>query len=284
MAGMTGIIGGTGLYRLEGVEVLERQEHDTPFGRPSAPVTIGRIGTRRVAFLPRHGEQHTLTPSEINFRANIWAMKAAGAREIISVSATGSLREDLRPGELVMPSQYFDWTRGRRAGTFFGDGIVAHISAAEPTCPELVDRVVAAGARVGVSLQTGGTYACVEGPRLGTRAESFFLRGAGCDLVGMTNVPEAFLAREAQLSYATLAVVTDYDCWKDDPTEHASVELVFARYRAAIVEVMQVLQAYLSAPEGVDSPPARSALAGAVLTPAEAMSPEQRRIVAFLTA
>ena len=282
MAGMTGIIGGTGLYQLEGLEVLERRTVDTPFGAPSAPVTIGQFGARRVAFLPRHGAAHTLLPSEINFRANIWALKSVGVREIISVSATGSLREALRPGELVLPSQYFDWTRGRRAGTFFGEGIVAHIAAAEPTCPDLVARVVAAGAQVGVDIHTDKTYACVEGPRLGTRAESFFLRGAGCDLVGMTNVPEAFLAREAQLSYATLAVVTDYDCWMDDPAEHASVELVFARYRASIGRVMEVLRCYLSGEEAAGSPPARSALAMAVLTPPEAMSSAQQRIVAFL--
>ena len=255
---------------------------ETPFGAPSAPVTIVAAGERRVAFLPRHGEGHTLLPSEINFRANIWALKSVGVREVISVSATGSLREELRPGDLVLPDQYFDWTRGKRAATFFGAGIVGHIAAAEPTCTDLTARLAAAAARVGIDIHRGGTYACVEGPRLGTRAESFFLRGAGCDLVGMTNVPEAFLAREAQLSYATLAVVTDYDCWMDDPAEHASVELVFARYKASIGKVHAALLEYLSGAEDASTPPARSALAMAVLTPPEAMSEAHRQIVAFL--
>ncbi len=239
---MLGIIGGTGLYRMDGVEVLESREVSTPFGSPSAPVTLGKVGEAPVAFLPRHGTGHGLLPSDINYRANIYALKSVGVRRVISVSACGSLRQEIAPGDLVAPTQYFDWTRGRRASTYFGDGLVAHASTAEPVCAALVGRIARAADKTNSKLHTGKTYACVEGPRLGTRAESFFLRGAGCDIVGMTNVPEAFLAREAQLCYSTLAIATDYDCWLDDPAQHASADQVVALYMKNIARVQEILQ------------------------------------------
>src|SRR5207244_4657004 len=181
------------------------------------------VGTRRgreVAVLARHGLEHQLLPGEINFRANIWALKSLGVRTVIGVSAVGSLRQEIHPGDLALPSQYLDFTRGTRAASFFGGGLVAHVSSAQPTCRATAALIARVARSQDVMLHEDRTYACVEGPRLGTRAESLFLRTAGADLVGMTNVPEAFLALEAQLGYCTIAVVTDYDCWLEDPTQH----------------------------------------------------------------
>jgi len=286
MAGeRVGVIGGTGLYSLEGIEVIAKREVSTPFGRPSAPLTIGRLGSQEVVFLPRHGENHEWLPSEINYRANLWALKQEGAHRVVSVSATGSLVREIGPGDLVLVSQYLDWTRGRRAATYFGEGMIAHISTAEPACPALSGVLSDAAAAVGVPLHRDRIYACVEGPRLGTRAESFFLKGAGCHLVGMTNVPEAFLAREAQLCYVTLAVATDYDCWLDDPSEHVTAEQVMVRYKGSLGRVRRVLEAYLRrAPsDGVLArSPARKGLQGAVVTPDSALSDEKRKILDFL--
>jgi 5'-methylthioadenosine phosphorylase len=194
---------------------------------------------------------------------------------LLSVSAVGSLAHRLEPGDLAMPEQYFDWTRGTRERTFFGGGVAAHISTAKPVSGRLVDAAEAAATRAGVRLHRGLTYACVEGPRLGTQAESFFLRNAGCHLVGMTNVPEAFLAREAQIAYATLAVVTDYDCWLDDPGQHASVAAIFERYAQSLGRARQVIDELLRAPLPEPEPGIRSALADAVMTPDAALSAAQ---------
>ena len=179
----------------------------------------GRLHDREILFLARHGAGHRLLPHEVNYRANVFALKRAGATQILGFSAVGSLVEAVAPGDLAMPSQYFDWTRGARERSFFGGGVAAHISTAIPVSENLVTWAAGAAKRLDITLHTGLTYACVEGPRLGTRAESHFMRGAGCHLVGMTNVPEAFLAREAQICYATVGIVTDYDCWMDDPSQ-----------------------------------------------------------------
>ena len=280
---MIGIIGGTGLYRIEGLEVREKRAVDTPFGAPSAAVVLGEWNGREVAFLPRHGTAHQLLPSEIPYRANIWALKQVGVRQVVGVSAVGSLQMEIEPGDLAIPSQYFDWTRGRRASSFFGDGLVAHVSTAEPTCPALADRLAAAAAALGNRLHTRCTYACVEGPRLGTRAESEFLRGpARCHLVGMTNVPEAFLAREAQLCYCTIAIATDYDCWLDDPEQHASVERILPLYRATLGRVPDILLRLLGGTDRDAECACRQSLRHAVLTPDESLDPEQRRILNML--
>lgn len=279
---MIGIIGGTGLYQIEGLEVLDSRNVETPFGSPSAPVLLGRFGSERVAFLPRHGAQHQILPSEINFRANIWALKSVGVRRIFSVSAVGSLAQGIEPGGLVVPNQYFDFTKGRRVATFFGDGLVAHVSTAEPSCPTLAGRVLAAAKRLDHPVHQEKTYACVEGPRLGSRAESFFLRGAQCHVVGMTNVPEAFLAREAQLCYCTIAVVTDYDCWLDDPTQHATVDKVIALYKKNLGRVQAILKEVLNQHAGNDTCECRNALQYAVLTPENALSDEKRKLLEFL--
>ncbi|MFY0678184.1 MAG: S-methyl-5'-thioadenosine phosphorylase [Neptuniibacter sp.] len=282
---MLGIIGGTGIYNLEGLEVSGEFELDTPFGKPSAPVIKGKMGERELFFLPRHGRHHELLPSEVNYKANIWALKKLGVTQVIGLSAVGSLREEIKPGDLSLPDQYFDFIKGDRDKTFFGNGLAAHVSTAEPTCGCLADGLQSAGESLDISLHRHKTYGCVDGPRLGTRAESFFLRGAaGCDLVGMTNVPEVFLAREAQLCYCTIAIATDYDCWMDDPAHHVSVEQVIARYGASLEKAKQLLLAYIKTPEREFSCGCRSSLAAAVLTPVSALGAEQKELLDLLSA
>jgi 5'-methylthioadenosine phosphorylase len=287
---MLGIIGGTGLYQLDGMGAVTRKAVDTPYGPPSSEITLGEVNSARLAFLPRHGEHHSLLPSEVNYRANIYALKSIGVTEIISVTAVGSLIADMAPGDLALVNQYIDFTRGRRSASFFGDGLVAHISSAEPICPRLSERIfrrATDSAMGGVALHRGAVYGCVEGPRLGTRAESFMLKNAGCTLVGMTGVPEAFLAREAQICYASIAVVTDYDSWLEDPLEHVSLEKVLALYRKRLDTVKKLLLASL---EGADGGSAmrecgcRSALREAVLTPTEKLSPSRRAQLEMLRA
>jgi 5'-methylthioadenosine phosphorylase len=282
-----GIIGGTGLYQLEGIEISEKKTVVTPFGSPSSPIHMGQYKNgRKVAFLPRHGEHHNILPSEINFRANIWALKSVGVRQILSVSAVGSLIEEIAPGQLALPNQYLDWTKGKRNPTFFGDGVVAHISTAQPTCVELSRDLVQIAKAQNTVLHTEKTYACVEGPRLGSRAESFFLKSAGCHVVGMTNVPESFLAREAQLCYVTLAVATDYDCWKEDPNHHVSVDQVIALYKKSLGKVQALLKGLLELDHGSGGPrtcACSSALKDAFLTPPDHIPPQKREMIEFLT-
>lgn len=282
---MLGIIGGTGIYQLEGLEVTGEHEIDTPFGKPSAPVLQGKVGQRELFFLPRHGRQHELLPSEVNYRANIWALKNLGVTQVIGLSAVGSLQEEIAPGDLSLPNQYFDFVKGSREKTFFGQGIAAHVSTAEPTCPCLENALVESGKTIGLQMHTGKTYGCVDGPRLGTRAESFFLRGAaGCDLVGMTNVPEVFLAREAQICYCTIAIATDYDCWLDDPAQHVSVEQVIERYGASLEKAKRLLSEFIQRPESEHDCGCRSSLSSAVLTPREALDDQQRALFEVLNA
>lgn len=281
---MLAIIGGTGVYQLEGLEIQQEHQITTPYGAPSSPVTEGVIQGRKLFFLARHGVNHQLLPSEVNYRANIWALKSLGVTQIIGLSAVGSLREEICPGDLSIPSQYFDFVKGSREKSFFGEGLVAHVSTAEPTCPELAKAIVAAGSSENISVHTDKTYGCVDGPRLGTRAESFFLRdAAGCDLVGMTNVPEVFLAREAQICYCTIAIATDYDCWMDDPQHHVTVEQVISRYGASLAKAKQLLNALLK--NTVDIPETaeiRSALSMAVLTPETALTAPQQALLNLL--
>jgi 5'-methylthioadenosine phosphorylase len=274
---MIGIIGGTGVYQMEGLEVLAEREVETPFGIPSAPLVHGRFGGREIYFLPRHGIRHQYLPSEVNYRANIFALKLVGVTRIIGISAVGSLRREIRPGDLAVPAQYFDWTRGHRAGSFFGGGLAAHVSTAEPTCPVLTAAIRAAGENIGVPVHTGKTYAGVEGPRLGTQAESRFLRDAArCDLVGMTNVPEAFLAREAQICYATIAIATDYDCWLEDPEQHVTVAKVLELYGASLAKVKHLLRTLLGNPFPNGTCSCRTSLEEALLTPEEQLTEAQK--------
>jgi 5'-methylthioadenosine phosphorylase len=280
---MIGIIGGTGLYRMEALQVTQTREVSTPFGPPSSPIVLGVLQGRDVAFLARHGLHHDLLPGEINFRANIWALKSVGVRTVIGVSAVGSLREEIRPGDLALPSQYLDFTKGLRASSFFGRGLVAHISTAQPACRATAALITRVAHTIGTPVHEDKTYACVEGPRLGTRAESFFLRGAGADLVGMTNVPEAFLALEAQLGYCTIALATDYDCWLDDSTQHVSAEQVIGLFRSNLSRVQRLIAHVVAEYVENESRPCRQALRSAIVTPRDQMTDEQRALVDFLT-
>jgi 5'-methylthioadenosine phosphorylase len=210
-----GIIGGSGLYSMPGFEAQEEAPLETPWGAPSDKYVVGRLAGKDVAFLARHGRGHRVSPSELNFRANIYGMKSLGVERIISLSAVGSLKEEHRPLDFIIPDQFFDRTRGR-VSTFFGDGLVAHISFAHPICPQLAETVHQACRAAGVNAKQGGTYLCMEGPAFSTAAESNLYRSWGLDVVGMTNLQEAKLAREAEICYVTVAMVTDYDCWHPD--------------------------------------------------------------------
>jgi len=219
-----GIIGGSGLNNIEGLEVVDKKVLSTPFGKPSDNYIVGTLAGREVVFLARHGVGHRISPTEINYRANIYGLKMLGVESIISVSAVGSMREERKPGDFVIPDQFFDRTKGRLA-TFFSDGIVAHIEFADPLCPVLSEILYTAGKEMGFSIYKGGTYLCMEGPQFSTRAESHIYRQWGVDVIGMTNLTEAKLAREAEICYSTLAMVTDYDCWHKTE-ESVSAELV----------------------------------------------------------
>jgi 5'-methylthioadenosine phosphorylase len=210
---LLGVIGGSGLYTIAGLERPRRVEIDTPFGEPSDAYVLGRLDGRDLAFLPRHGVGHRILPSELNFRANVYGFKSLGAGAIISISAVGSLREHIAPGHVVIPDQFIDRTRGR-ISTFFGGGIVAHVSFADPFCPVLSSVAADAASDAGATVHRGGAYVCMEGPQFSTRAESHLYRSWGGDVIGMTNLQEAKLAREAEICFATLALATDYDCWR----------------------------------------------------------------------
>jgi len=273
---MLAIIGGTGLYDLEGLQMTQRHSAETPFGMASGEVLQGTLHDAPVLFLARHGTGHRLLPHEVNYRANVFALKRAGATQLLGFSAVGSLHIDVAPGHLAMPEQYVDWTRGQRERTFFGGGVAAHVSTAKPVSSALVDAAEKSAQAQGIRLHRGLTYACVDGPRLGTQAESHLLRQMGCHLVGMTNAPEVFLAREAQMAYATIGIVTDYDCWLDDPAQHVSVAGIFELYGKSLAAARLVLDGLLRA--GIPAPDAtaRSALSTAMLTPQEALTETQR--------
>ncbi|MBI5306880.1 MAG: S-methyl-5'-thioadenosine phosphorylase [Planctomycetes bacterium] len=221
---LIGIIGGSGLYNIEGIKDIQSVSVDTPFGKPSDGFTVGTLEGRQVAFLPRHGKGHTILPSELNFRANIYAMKKLGAGHIIAVSAVGSMKEEIKPLDIVIPDQFFDRTRGR-ISTFFGEGIVGHVSFADPVCGTLADKLHQASKSVGARVHKGGTYLCMEGPLFSTRAESNVYRQWGVSIIGMTNLQEAKLAREAEICYSTLAMSTDYDCWRVEE-ESVTLEMI----------------------------------------------------------
>ena len=224
MADILGVIGGSGLYEMEGLRKVRRVKVRTPFGEPSDSLVVGELEGRTLAFLPRHGRGHRIPPHRINFRANIYALKKIGARWILSISAVGSMREKIRPGDIVVVDQFYDHTR-QRTNTFFSDGIVGHIPFADPVCPGLAGVAWKAARKAARRVHRGGTYLCMEGPAFSTRAESRIFRKWGVDVIGMTNMPEAKLAREAELCYATLALATDYDCWHESE-EDVSIEAI----------------------------------------------------------
>lgn len=278
-----GIIGGTGLYKIDDLEIINEHDVDTPFGKPSAPVIEGKFSDAApLFFLPRHGLGHSLLPSEVNYRANIFALKSLGVRRVVSVSATGSLREEIKPGDMALMNQYFDHTKGKREASFFGRGIVAHISTAQPACPALSGDIMAAAKQAVLTLHTAKTYACVEGPRLGTRAESLFLRQAGCDVVGMTNLPEAFLAREAQMAYCTIAIATDYDCWLEDPAQHAQADEIMKLYFANIEKVKSLVRALASVQSSPTPEWISDCLKYSIITPIDKIPKEQEEWLTIL--
>jgi len=282
---MLAIIGGTGIYHIDGLTVIKQHVLNTPYGKPSAEIIRGMYQNKEVLFLPRHGSNHQLLPAEVNYRANIWALKLLGVKQIIGLSAVGSLQEEIKPGDLVIADQYFDFVKGSREKTFFGQGLAAHISTAEPTCVALADAIASAAKNCSIDIHRNKTYACVDGPRLGTKAESLFLKNAaGCDLVGMTNVPEVFLAREAQICYCTIGIATDYDSWKDDPSEHVTVERVISRYGNSIVEAKKVLEAYIKGTQAICNSGCNHALKSAVLTPVDVMSEQNKVLFSLLSA
>ncbi|MCJ7618617.1 MAG: S-methyl-5'-thioadenosine phosphorylase [Anaerolineae bacterium] len=215
MAGATiGVIGGSGLYEIEGLTDIEEHDISTPFGKPSDPIVVGTLEGKRVAFLPRHGRGHRILPGEVNVRANIYALKSMGVERIIAVNACGSMKEEIAPADIVIPDQIIDRTKGR-ASTFFGNGLAVHVSFAEPFCPQLSTVLYEAAKKTGAKVHLGGTYVCIEGPRFSTKAESKMHRSWGVDIIGMTAMPEAVLAREAEICYASLALSTDYDVWHE---------------------------------------------------------------------
>jgi 5'-methylthioadenosine phosphorylase len=275
-----GVIGGSGLYEVPELERLDEVRVATPFGEPSDAVLIGRWRGVPVAFLPRHGRGHRLMPTQINARANIFALKRLGVEWLISVSAVGSLRDDIAPGHIVVPDQFFDRTTSRPA-TFFDQGIVAHISFAQPVCAELSQLLYEAARRVGAAVHLGGTYVCIEGPQFSTRAESLLYRQWGMAVVGMTNLPEAKLAREAEMSYATLALVTDYDCWHE--TEAAvSVEGIVKILQQNVALAQRIIAEALPHIPVERGSPHRHALQGAIITDPAAVPEHVKRNLAPL--
>jgi len=259
-----GIIGGSGLYSMPGFEAQEEVFIDTPFGRPSDNYVVGTLAGRKVAFLVRHGRGHRILPSELNFRANIYGMKSLGVERIVSLSAVGSLKEEHRPLDFVVPDQFYDRTRGR-VSTFFGEGLAVHISFADPVCPELAEVVTNACRKARVNVKKGGTYLCMEGPAFSTKAESNVYRSWGMDVIGMTNLQEAKLAREAEICYATVAMVTDYDCWHADH-DAVTVDQIVARLMKNAENACKVVAEAVAIMPADRGCKCGSALASAIIT------------------
>ena len=276
-----GIIGGSGLYEMEGLTDKKEITVATPFGAPSDRVVVGTLAGHRVAFLSRHERGHRLMPSELNFRANIYAMKKLGVERIISASAVGSLKEEHRPLDILAPDQFFDRTRHRTGETFFGHGLIAHISFSDPVCPQLVETLATAGEREAVSIHRGGTYLCMEGPAFSTRAESNVYRSWGMDVIGMTNLQEAKLAREAEICYATLALVTDYDCWHPDHDAVTVAQIIDNLTRNA-VNAQKVITAAVSAMPSERHCKCGSALEHAIITDRKKIPPATRKKLQLL--
>jgi 5'-methylthioadenosine phosphorylase len=278
MAITIGIIGGSGLYDMAELTDREERKVSTPFGEPSASYVVGTLRGKRVAFLARHGAGHRLTPSELNFRANIFGFKTLGVEYILSASAVGSLKQDYKPMDLVIPNQFFDRTRGR-ISTFFGRGLVAHVGFAHPFCKHLSDVAYRAGQSAGATIHKGGTYVCMEGPQFSTLAESQLYRSWGMDIIGMTNLQEAKLAREAEICYTTIALVTDYDCWHPEH-DQVTVEMIVANLTQNAKMAQQVIANAVGALPFDRTCECATALKYAIITRPEAVPAETRRELA----
>lgn len=275
-----GIIGGSGLYEMEGLEGVREVTVRTPFGPPSDALIMGKVDGVAVAFLSRHGRGHRLSPSEINYRANIYALKSVGVGRVISVSAVGSMKETLEPGDVVLPDQFVDLTK-RRPSTFFDRGIVAHAAFAEPVCGDLARVLLHSAQDAGATVHLGGTYLCIEGPQFSTRGESLLYRRWGVDVIGMTNLPEAKLAREAELCYATMALVTDYDCWHDS-REAVTVEAILATLHQNVALAKRVLRSAVRVGRDPRKCGCGTAMKHAVLTRPDRLTAAVRRRLGLL--
>ncbi len=272
-----GIIGGSGIYDIEGIKNKKTKKISTPFGEPSDEFMLGELEGREVVFLPRHSRSHSVLPSDLNYRANIYGMKKLGVDRIVSISAVGSLRKNLKPLDMVVPDQFVDRTNQARRSTFFGDGIAAHISFADPVCRHLCDIVYSAGKKCGAAMHEGGTYINMEGPAFSTRAESLLYRSWGMDIIGMTNMPEAKLAREAEICFATLAMVTDYDCWYVKGSEDVSMDMIIANMKKNTETAKAIIRTMVG-----DMPEKRecgcgSSLKHAIVTPKDAIPADIKR-------
>lgn len=276
-----GVIGGSGLYDIEGLRSIREVRVRTPFGSPSDAITVGTLEGMRIAFLSRHGRGHRLNPSEINYRANMYALKALGVSRVISVSAVGSMKESIEPGDVVIPDQFVDLTK-QRASTFFEGGVVAHVAFGEPICAALAESLASSGERLGASLHRGGTYLCMEGPQFSTKGESRLYRQWGVDVIGMTNMPEAKLAREAELCYATMALVTDYDCWHHSE-EAVTVEAILATLRQNVVLAKRILLEALSSVVEAPACTCHRALDNAIVTAPGSVPSAVKKKLALLT-
>lgn len=262
---VVGVIGGSGLYEMEGLEHVERVSVKTPFGDPSDEFITGVLNGVRMVFLPRHGRGHRLLPSEVNYRANIYGMKKLGVEQIISVSAVGSLKEAIVPGHIVIPDQFIDRTKGIRKDTFFGDGVVAHVGFADPVCHDLSELLYHAAQKAGATVHKGGTYICMEGPAFSTRAESFMYLGLGASVIGMTNLTEAKLAREAEICYGIIALSTDYDCWHDSHDD-VTVDQIVAIIKQNVSMAKNIIRFAVSEIAAERSCPCATAMQYAVIT------------------
>jgi len=280
MKAKIGVIGGSGLYSMDGFEAHEEVSLETSWGSPSDHYMVGELDGVPVAFLSRHGRGHRFSPSEINYRANIWGMKTLGVERILSLSAVGSLREELHPRDFVIPDQFFDRTKDR-AATFFGDGLVAHVSFADPICPQLAELVEGACGAAGVKARRGGTYICMEGPAFSTKAESHVYRSWGMDVIGMTNLTEAKLAREAEICYVTIAMITDYDCWHPEH-DAVTVQDIIGHLVANAKNAQAVVAEAVRRMPGERSCKCGSALAHALLTDRAAVPETARRKLGLL--
>ncbi|KAF0107327.1 MAG: 5'-methylthioadenosine phosphorylase [Anaerolineaceae bacterium] len=269
------IIGGSGLYNMPGLTDAEEHNIDTPFGKPSAPIVVGTLEGKRVAFLARHGIGHHILPGEVNYRANLYALKMLGARRVVGVNACGSLREDFAPGHIVIPDQLFDNTRGR-VRTFFGEGLAAHVGVADPFCADLSTALEAAVRQTGATVHHGGTFIVIEGPRFSTKAESNTFRAWGMDIIGMTAAPEAFLAREAELCYTVMAHVTDYDVWHVSEAP-VTVEMVIKILNQNTAAARQAVRNLVDALLPTRTCGCGHALADAIITHPAAVPPETRK-------
>ncbi|MCP9454902.1 MAG: S-methyl-5'-thioadenosine phosphorylase [Nitrospira sp.] len=280
-APMVAVIGGSGLYAMEELKNVAKHRIRTPFGAPSGPVMVGLLDGVPVAFLARHGSGHRMSPSAVNYRANIYALKSLGVTRVLAVSAVGSLKEAIAPGHVVVPDQFIDLTK-RRPSTFFEDGIVAHVAFGDPVCAGLADKLITSARLSGATIHAGGTYVCIEGPHFSTKSESRLYRQWGADIIGMTNMPEAKLAREAELCYATLALVTDYDCWHATQ-EAVTVEAILATLHRTVELAKRVLRAAIPSVAAMEACVCQHALDHAIVTDRKKIPSALRRKLALLT-